>query len=131
MDKHQELLEYLRGIYQRLDRIEKKVEDMSRALERTPESEPLTVTFKRASEISGLSVGGLRNFVDRGHIAYVKVGSRILLDLVSLREFLRVGTPLEKPVAPPPQLRTGAKPRRGPDFSVFETLKSKQRKKKT
>ena len=132
MDKHQELLSLLRTISHRLDRMEETIRDVSQKLETVSDSEPLTVNFKRAAELSGLSVSGLRRHADRGYFEVTKVGGRLLVNVASLKEFLRVGIPLKRdlppPPPPPPPLPVPSRRRLTPDYTAFDRPKKRKKK---
>jgi predicted site-specific integrase-resolvase len=50
--------------------------------------QPLTITFKQASELSSLSVGTLRRHAREGNLRTVLVGGRRLVVSESLRQLL-------------------------------------------
>lgn len=55
--------------------------------------EPITVSPRRAAELSGLGVTTIRRHIASGTVEATKVGRRVVVNLESLRTLLRDGTP--------------------------------------
>lgn len=54
------------------------------------EQQPLTITIRRATEYSGLSVPTIERRIASGELESIKVGRRRLIKMASLRKMLGV-----------------------------------------
>ena len=89
------ILDRKNQIRARLGELRQLIDGYTDTINRTPEPEiPTMITIKEASSRTGLSYDYIRKLCLRGKIIYIKAGSKFLINLDKLVEFLNTGEKL-------------------------------------